>query len=270
MDSAPPPHSDMPAPPPGYTPDSRPFALRADALLDALKAALAVPGEHRLFRAGRFPGLFPSRVGPSADASLYAIQNGLLETVRTEVKGKVVTEWVRATAKAVDYVHENDSSRAVLRELRTVLTTTRAGVPAWLDEARQDIAALSSRFESRTASILKRLDDLTLRVEAALRRAETTTSGVNGAIAQVVPWAVEALEYLDHRAAAGSPAECPLPEWFHAVQRKCPTLTLPVFQDGVRRLHDVRAVTLTSTGGEMHEPEYALVQDGKLAYWVTR
>lgn len=273
MDAAPPPHSDMPAPPPGHVPDARQQAARADALLDALKAALDVPGEHRLFRSGKLAGLFPSKVGPAAEASLYALQNGLLETVRTELKGKVVTEWVRATPRAVEYVHEHDSSRAVLRELRGVLAATRIGVPGWLEDARQDVASLSAKFESRTVAILKKLDDLTLRVEAALRRAETSAPSVHGPVAQLVPWANEALAYLDRRTAAGLPGECTLPELFHAVQAKCPGLALPNFQDAMRRLNDVRAVKLlnaSDTDGEMSEPEYALVLDGKLAYWVKR
>ena len=40
-------------------------AKRLDLILDALKAALAAPGDHRLFRSGKLPGLFPSRTGAS-------------------------------------------------------------------------------------------------------------------------------------------------------------------------------------------------------------
>ena len=271
MDFAPPPYSDMPAPPPGYIPDSRQQAARTDALLDALKTALAVPGEHRLFRSGKLPGLFASRVGVAADASLFAITNGLLESVRTEVRGKVVTEWVKATPRAVDYVHENDSSRAVLRELRTMLAVTRDGIPAWLEEARRDLDSLSTRLETRTAAILKSLEDLTQRVEAALRRAETSAPGVHGPVADVVPWAVDALEYLDRRAAAGSPPECTLQELFHAVLAKHPTLHVSTFQDGMRRLHDLRALRLYGDPtGPVAEPEYALVVEGRIVDRVRR
>ena len=66
-------------------------------LLDALRRAVADPGDHRLFRAGKLPGLFPSRAGPSADAAKQAVATGLLEVVRTEAKGKLIAEWVRAT-----------------------------------------------------------------------------------------------------------------------------------------------------------------------------
>src|SRR3954453_1425075 len=74
---------------------------RTELLLDGLKAAIAGAGEHRLFRFGRLAGLFPSRAGTSAEAAYLAVRHGLLETVRTETRGKLVVEWVRATPKGV-------------------------------------------------------------------------------------------------------------------------------------------------------------------------
>ena len=50
---APPPPSDMHAPA-GFV--TVPNPRRTELLLDALKAALAASGEHRLFRAGKLPG----------------------------------------------------------------------------------------------------------------------------------------------------------------------------------------------------------------------
>ena len=66
MDAAPPPYSDMPAPPSGS-----PIVAerRSELLLDGLKTAIAASGEHRLFRFGRLAGLFPSRAGLSAEAA---------------------------------------------------------------------------------------------------------------------------------------------------------------------------------------------------------
>ncbi|MBA4065964.1 MAG: hypothetical protein C0501_20045 [Isosphaera sp.] len=243
-----------------------PAPPQLDHLLAALKAALAAPGEHRLFRSGKLAGLFPAKAGASAEAALFAVRDGLLETIRTEVRGKVVTEWVRATPKAVGFVHDHDTPKAVLRELKELLGAARAGVPAWMADAKDQVAALSARFEEQARATLRRLDDLANRVEAALRRAETSGSGLGPAVGRLVPWAAEALEYLDRRPAAG---DCPLPELFHAVRLKFPELTLPAFQDGLRRLHDVRAVRLTPRA-EMPEPEYAIVVGGGLVYAAGR
>jgi hypothetical protein len=253
--------------PAGFVSVSNP--QRTEYLLDALKAALATPGEHRLFRAGKLTGLFPSRTGTTAEAALQAIRDGLLETVRTETKGKLVTEWVRATPLAVVFLHENDSTRSILRELKDVLQATRTGVPEWMAEAKREVAALSASFEVRASALLTRLDDLAKRCEAALRRAETTSPAVAEPVARVVPWAMEALEYLDQRTIAGARADCLLPELFHALRARVPDLTLSEFHDGVKRLHDVRAVRLTPAS-EMTEPEYAVVVEGRLMYAVGR
>jgi len=250
-------------------PEHTPGSPRTELLLEALKAAIVVPGEHRLFRAGKLSGLFASRVGLGAETSLLAIRLGMLETVRTETRGKIVTEWVRATPKAVAFVHEHDSPRSVLRELKGVLDLTREGVPIWMAEAKAEVTALSSRFEERANAMLTRLNDLATRVEAALRRAETTGPAVGEAVGRLVPWAVEALEYLDHRPHTGATGDCPLSELFHAVRVRSPGLTLTAFHDGLKRLHDVRAVRLT-TGAEMAEPEYAVVVGSGLMCAATR
>ncbi|WP_171474963.1 hypothetical protein [Frigoriglobus tundricola] len=246
-----------------------PDPRRIELLLDALKAAIAVPGEHRLFRAGKLPGLFAARAGLAAEAALQAVRDGLLETARTETKGKLVTEWVRATPRAVLFVTEHDSTRSILRELKDVLNATRAGVPAFLADTKAELAALSAAFEARATAMLTRLDDLAKRCEAALRRAETTGSAVTEPVARVVPWAIDALEYLDRRGTSGATGTCPLSELFHAVCLNSPDLTLPAFHDGIKRLHDVRAVRLMPAA-EMDEPEYAVVVDGKLMYLVDR
>lgn len=244
---------------------------RTELLLDALKASIGTPGEHRLFRSGKLAGLFPSRAGTSAEAAVVAARMGLVETVRTETKGKVVTEWVRATPRAVAFVHEHDSPKSVLRELKDVLDTTRGGVPAWMDAARSELAAVSAKFEERADAMLRRLDDLAERVEAALRRAEAKAPAVADPVGRVVPWAVVTLEYLDRRAGVGPAGACPLPELFHAIRVRDPGLTLSAFQDGLKRLHDVRAVRLLPVAdGELTEPEYAIVVGGQLMYAAGR
>jgi hypothetical protein len=246
-----------------------PGTPRTEHLLDALKFAIVNPGEHRLFRSGKLAGLFPSRAGSSSEAALLAVREGLLETVRTEARGKIITEWVRATPKAVTFVHDYDSPKSVLKELKEVLDATRAGVPSWMAEAKQEVAALATHFQVRGAAVLARLDALASRVEAALRRADLYLPALAEPVGEVVPWAVDALEYLDRRAVTGATGDCPLPELFHAIRGKIPDLTLPAFHDGLRRLHDVRAVRLSSSD-EMSEPEYAMLLGDKLVYRVWR
>ncbi len=246
-----------------------PSPQRNELILEALKIAVATGGEHRLFRLGKHTGLFASRIGLAAEAALAALREGLLETMRTDARGKIVIQWVRATPRAVAFIHENDSPKSILQELKTLLGQTRAGVPLWMAEARQEAANLAAKFEGRAAAMLARLDELTVRVEGALRRAETASPTLPEPVSRVVPWALTALEYLDRRTVSGAVGSCPLPELFEAVRLTGRELTLPVFQNGLRRLHDVRALRLVPAA-DLHEPEYAMLVDGKMMGAVVR
>jgi hypothetical protein len=243
-----------------------------DLLLEALKTALADPREHRLFQSGKLPGLFRSRFGPPAEAALYAIKEGLFETTRTEAKGRLIVEWVRASPKGVGFVHDHDSPKAVLSDLKHLIGETRGGIPVWMADVRTEIARLSTQFEERTREMTARLDELARRVDAALRRIDTAPK-LDGPVAKLVPWGEAALEYLDRRNSAGARGPCPLAELFHALRETVPALAVPEFHDGLRRLHDNRAVRLS--GSSTHpvlrtDPEYAMLVGAELCSFVSR
>lgn len=241
-----------------------------DVLLDALKVALASPGEHRLFRSGKIPGLFKSRGGLSGEAALFALKQGLLECIRTEVRGKVVTEWVKATPHAVTYVHSHDSSRSILRELSTLLQDAREGIPSWLSEAERQIGSLTVHLQQCCDAMLQKLESLSHRVDAALRRVELQRPDVTEQITESIPWASAALEYLDRRLQAGAPRECPLRELYQSVCLVADNLGVAQFQEGLRRLHDLQAVELVATMSEIDDPEYAFVVAGRIIDRVRR
>src|SRR3954469_10873311 len=137
-------------------------------LIEALKQALAEPGEQRLYRSGKLPGLFPTRTGANAEAAARAGRDGLVEVVRTEIKGKLTVEWARLTPAGVSFLHAHESPRAVMEELHAALQTTKAGVPVWLDGMQREVQALSDRLGAEMDRLLNRLDALALRVEEAL------------------------------------------------------------------------------------------------------
>lgn len=264
------PTAEVAPPPPARSDAAPPDPRQTELVLAALHAALAEPREHRLFQSGKLPGLFPGRTGAPAAAALYAIQHGLLETVRTDVKGRLVVEWVKATPNAVDYVHQHDSPKAVLRDLQLVIGNTRSGIPDWMTEVRHELNTLSARFEQRSKELVDRLDELTRRVEAAIRRAEANGPRLSGALTAVVPWGVEALEHLDRRADVGGSLECPLDELFHALRRTHPDLTIPDFHDGLRRLSDNRAVRLCRGESATCGAEFAIPVGVELCHSVRR
>lgn len=242
-----------------------------DALLTGLKEALAKGGEQRLYRSGKLDGLF-SRSGAGGEAATRALRDGLLELIRTEAKGKTDVEWVKPTVKGVNFVHDNESPVQVLRELRNLLQTNRDQVPVWLDQLRQELQAQHDRIVQEVESYLARLDAVTKRVDEALQRAAFLGPVVPETVASSVPWATDALGYLDRRHTSGAADDCPLPELFTAVRERHSELSLPSFHDGLRRLQDRRLLRLSAacSSSSLAEPEYALLEGDALLYFAGR
>ena len=251
-------------------PDPRELEKRDAALLDGLRAALA-GDEHRLYRSGKLDGLFPSKSGLVGEAAALAVREGLLEYARTETRGRFEVEWVRLTAKGVEYLYEHDSPKAVLGEMRQMLSAARSGIPVWQDEMLKSLEKLATDITGQMGDYLAKLDALTKRVDQALRRVEVAPD-LSASLQSVVPWGVDALAYLDRRTEGGALGECSLPELFGAVRGRHAGLTVRDFHDGLRRLADNRAVQLTPWAGPgaMPQPEYALMADGRLMYHVGR
>jgi hypothetical protein len=244
-----------------------------DVLLAALRLALAESGEQRLFRSGKLAGLFPSRAGVNAEAAVRALRDGLLETLRTETKGKTAIEWVKLTPRGVNFLHDEESPVQVLRELRGELQLTREGVPAWLAQVRQDLLAAGTRLAEDVHKYLQRLDALASRVDEALRRADAAAPAVSDGLAAAVPWALDALAYLERRHSSGLPDDCPLPELFGALRELHADLSLTAFHDGLRRLNDRRALRLmpfTAPPEQLPEPEHALLDGTAVFYHAAR
>lgn len=245
-----------------------------EALVEALKQGLAEPGaEQRLYRTGKLTGLFPGRTGASAEAAAQALRDGLLEVVRNETKGKTTTEWVRLTPRGVDFLHAHESPVGVLEELRDLLRMTQEGVPVWLAEMQQDLRAVATRLGDNVQRLSQRLESLGQRVDEALRRADLVRLPPANGTGDTVPWARAALAYLDRRRDSGAAELCPLPELFTALRPEHAQLSIPAFLDGLRHLHDRRALSLLPFVGtieQLPEPEYALMEGSAVLYYVTR
>jgi hypothetical protein len=243
-----------------------------ETLIEALKEGLAHPGEHRLYRSGKLVGLLPGRSGTNAEAATRALREGLIETVRSETKGKTVIDWVRVTPKAVDFLHEHESPLRALEDLRTELQATREGVPAWSDEVRRTLTALGEQFAKDSARMLQRIEALSSRVDEALRRLALVGPHLPEVVARAVPWAEEALAYLERRRAGGATAPCPLSDLFTMLAGCQNEFTIARFHDGLRRLHERRLVQLlpeSAVPGDVPPAEYALFEGGHVYYFVA-
>jgi hypothetical protein len=237
-------------------------------LLTALREALAGGGEHRLFKSGKQDGLFPSK----SESAAAAMHDGYLELVRTETKGKASVDWVRLTPKGAELVHRYDSPRAVLEELRGLMQQARAGVPGWLDEILGQVQSLAITVSAEMQKYLERLNVLTLRVEESLRRVDAGVPPLAEPLQAIIPWAHDALRFLEVRKTDGRTDPCPLPELFEAVRGRHSNLSVPDFQQGLKRLVDNRALRLLPfTGnGLIPSPEYAIPEGAHMLYFASR
>ena len=236
---------------------------------------MAEPGEQRLYRSGKLNGLFPSRGGAHGSAAAQALRDGLLEIVRAETKGKTVIDWVRLTPRGVEFLHDRESPLVALQELRSTLQLNQQAIPVWLTEMRGALQAMDERLAADARKWLERLDALTRRVEETLRRLEQSAPLLPQEIAESHPWTLDALNYLDRRRLAagnGDPNPCPLPELFVALVRQHPELSVRVYHEGLRRLHERRLIQLQPAASlaNLSHPEYALLEGASVFYYVAR
>ncbi len=239
-------------------------------LLEALRQATTTPGELRLYRSGKLPGLFASRTSVHAEAAAQAVRDELIEIMRTETKGKTITEFVRVTPKGVQFVLERDSPVRAMDELQALLKLNDQGFPGWVEELRRGIDDIGQRLVEEVQTLRQRLDLLVGRVQEALKRADKYGPPPAAGMAGAIPWAHDAVEYLERRVASGLGEHCSLPELFGQLKSKEAELTIKDFHIGLRRLHDRGAVRLLPHDGPdgPPEPEYALL-DGPAVYWYA-
>jgi hypothetical protein len=241
-------------------------------LVEALQQALAQGDDQRLYKSGKLEGLFPSRSGTGGDAAALALRDGLLEVVRTEVKGRTTIEWVRLTPRGVDFLHDHQSPAAALNELRHSLRLNHQAVPIWLDEMRAGLHAMEQRLAADAQKWQQRLEALTRRAEDTLRRMDEAIPLLPHDLAEAYPWAIDALNYIDRRQSGGATTDCPLPELFAALTRAHSRLSIMVFHEGLRRLHERRAIRLQPANAlvDLPQPEFALFDGGKVLYYAAR
>jgi hypothetical protein len=243
-----------------------------DALVAALRQALAAGSEQRLFKSGKLEGLFPGRGGANAEAATLALRDGLLEGTRTETRGKATIEWVRLTPRGVDFLHEHGSPARLLDELRSALQTVRNSAPAWQADLHRDLEVLVRRLTEDSQQLVTKLEALTRRIEGVLKRLEDERPELSDGLAAVVPWGREGLGYLQRRRASGATDPCALPELFKAVTAQHADLSIAAFHEGLRRLHEEKVLKLVPfdpASATLPQPEFALLDRGLLFYHVA-
>jgi hypothetical protein len=242
---------------------------RKRMLLDALKVGAAQPGEQRLYRRGKLPGLFAQRTSANAEIADAAVKDGLLEVTRVEMAGKTTIEWVRVTQKGQQFLVDGESPIRALEELRETLAVHQQGLPAWAAQMNGRIDEMSRSFSGEIEAMRQRLDQLTRNVEAAIARIEAVRAEAD---LPETPWGPEALDVLERRKQVGLGTRCPLADLFAALKEKNGELTVKEFHAGLRRLQDRRLISLLPgvNGSDAPGPEYALLDGAAVYYYASR
>jgi hypothetical protein len=135
-------------------------------LVDALRGGVD-RAEMRLYRAGKIPGLFTGKTSLNAELARHAVEQGLIEIVRAEIKGKAPIEFVRVTAKGVEFVLGAESPVRAIEELKAALEANNDGMPVWLAELRAQVDDLGRRFLIEVGEIKQRFEAMSTRVNDA-------------------------------------------------------------------------------------------------------
>jgi len=235
--------------------------------IELIAAACREAGQHpegiALYKVGKNPGLFTSKAGAAGEAAAEALQAGYLELLRTDSKA----EMVRLSPRGEAFLKEHLDPKATLEELLVQLRAHQQTMPRWLAEIDAQFAAFRLRslnfLEQQGASLTKLIE----RAESALRRLES--GGLPALTEALEPWQVEALLTLDKK-----PGVLLLADLFHALEKAgFSQLTIPDFQHGLLLLRDRGAIKLVReelNDGPMLEPEYALIDEGRIYVGVER
>jgi hypothetical protein len=234
------------------------LADKANALvLTALSRAVADPEGVPLLGGRAEGGLF---VGTAAGklAARRCLEEGYLNVVRTETKGRSNRELCGITEKGLQYLLSQVSPRQVLEDFVRVLEARQAQTNTLLNRVEQ----IRSSLEALRAGAE--------RVLAQIQQAPPSPLHRNGTSQ---PAAEESIRTsLRHWEASGSADDCPLPELFRRTGQMTPSLTIGQFHDQLRRLHEQQQIYLHPWTGPLYalpEPSYALLVGHEIAYYVS-
>jgi hypothetical protein len=234
----------------------------ADALVfEGLTRAAASADGLPLFARRSAPGLFAaSAAGKSA--AQRCKEEGLLQVVHSERKGRTAHEFCALTDKGRAFLIDHADPRHVLEALVQALQARHAllqDIGRAVQHSRDDVDTLRGVVEE----VLERF---------AQQQAGAARWHSNGAVEPpAVPDAIRA--ELSRWQETGALGDCPLPELCRRLEVDHPLLTIGQFHDELRRLHDERQVYLHPWTGplyELPEPRYALLVGHEIAYYASR
>ena len=240
---------------------------------DALSRAAAEPDGLALLASKSDPGLFPPTAFARAAAERCK-EEGYLNIIRTEAKGKVARDICVLTDKGRHFLVRQSNPREVLEDFVRVLESRSADVDALRDSVAKMQQSLQS-IQSAVELLLPRLAE----------SHGPTSNGVhmNGSATLLAPpppsvsMATDSLidevksKLAEWHTDAGASEDCPLPELYRQLET-AGTTSIGQFHDGLRQLHDDRMIYLHPWTGPLYslpEPAFALMVGHEIAYYAS-
>jgi hypothetical protein len=267
-------------------------------MTEALSRAAADPGGVPLYAGKTEPGLFPT-TGAAKPAAQRCLDEGYLQIIRTETRGKQTVEICRITDAGLQFLLERHSPREVLEDFVRVLEARQDQVDTLLHTARHMAEGICG-LRDTVAAILPRMVEARVPIPGSLsavqpphaQNGHSPATGLpRGAYSEVPPvtgspvytprrvktpqeeLAGAILTHLfDWAASAGAGQDCPLPELYRALSPREQPPTIGEFHDCLRQLHARRQVYLHPWTGPLYtmpEPTLALLVGHEVAYYAS-
>jgi hypothetical protein len=227
-------------------------------ILEALHRAASEPAGVPLFTTKKSPGLFPGGAG-ARPAAEQCRQLGFLRPAVARIANGNTPDSYAITEKGLDFLLSQLSPKQVLEGLAQQFEQRQAKVQELASTARSWLDEMSALREV---------------VEHALR--DLPANGQRAAAARMngiqEAWLAETLSCLKTWHVAHASGDCPLPELFRRARATTPALTIGLFHDGLRRLHEQQQIYLHPWTGplyEIPEPACALLVGHEIAYYAS-
>lgn len=253
------------------------LAKHRDVITAALARALAAPGGLPLV-GGRQASLFAATAG-GKQAAAAALEAGLLEPVRSEVKGRTATPICVLSERGLEFLKAQAADPAVLRQLLVAVESCGRELSR-LGQAVTELGQSFSHVHRLLASLTKVEEPVCSQHGERNGQAELGRDSPSGTAteADAVKWD----QAVWHQAVAAElerwqlergGMDCPLPVLWRRAQQVDPTVTLGNFHDLIRRWHQSHWVHVHPWTGPLHElpePGIALLVGHAVIYYVSR
>jgi len=224
-------------------------------ILEALSRAAAEPAGLSLYAGKGARGLFASSAA-ARQAAQRCKAEGLLQSVRTETRGKSITEVCAITEKGLAYLLAQTSPKQVIEDFIRALDARQGQLSSVVDSVRQ----MQSSLEAIRA-VAERLA-----LDATRPVGPLPSANGSGILESEID------SHLSRWHDTGANSDCPLPDLYRRALKSAPHLTIGQFHDCLRKLHEEEHIYLHPWTGplcDLPEPSLALLIGHEIAYYAS-